>query len=308
MKLNKKTIIAIIIILLCVGIGIGIYLYMQYLNSNKYKLKKVGYQDNEITQILEIKDDKIIEKILNSNYDKNTYNIIKEKYFIFDNFDRYFSYLNSNPDTSFSDVISIVNVNRDNEFYTNSTKTDTSKDILMLVNKYNYLTEEYQPDDIESINSQYAYANNSVRKEVKEHFIEMCKDAKKEDLTLIANSTYRNYQDQEKIYNSYVSKKGQEYADKYAARPGHSEHQTGLTIDIITYNSNGENFENTDEFKWLSENAYKYGFILRYPKDKEYLTGYAYESWHYRYVGLDVAKKIKDENITYDEYYAYYLK
>ena len=136
----------------------------------------------------------------------------------------------------------------------------------------------------------------------------MCKAAKEQGLTLIANSTYRNYEKQESTYNSYVSKKGQEYADQYAARPGYSEHQTGLTIDIITYNTKGEDFENTDEFKWLVDNSYKYGFILRYPKDKEYLTGYAYESWHYRYLGLEMAKKVHDENITYDEYYAYYLK
>ena len=308
MKLNKKTIIAVIIILLFVGIGIGIYLYMQYLNSNKYKLKQIGYQDNELTELLEIKDEKIMEKILNSNYDKNTYNIIKEKYFIFDNYDRYFKYLNNYPETSFNDVISIVNVNRDNDYYTNVVETDTSKDILMLVNKYNHLSNEYEPDDIENISIKYAYANNSVRKEVNEHFVEMCKAAKEQGLTLIANSTYRNYEKQESIYNSYVSKKGQEYADQYAARPGYSEHQTGLTIDIITYNTKGEDFENTEEFKWLVDNSYKYGFILRYPKDKEYLTGYAYESWHYRYLGLEMAKKVHDENITYDEYYAYYLK
>ena len=93
-----------------------------------------------------------------------------------------------------------------------------------------------------------------------------------------------------------------------AALPGYSEHQTGLAFDVMTSTSTTETFENTKEYEWLKNNAYKYGFILRYPKDKEDITGYAYESWHYRYVGKEIAKKIKEENITYDEYYAYYIE
>ena len=78
--------------------------------------------------------------------------------------------------------------------------------------------------------------------------------------------------------------------------------------DVYNKEEDYTNFEKTDEFKWLNENAYKYGFILRYPKGKENITGYSYESWHYRYVGTDVAKKIHDEGITFDEYYAYYIE
>ena len=96
--------------------------------------------------------------------------------------------------------------------------------------------------------------------------------------------------------------------DDYASRPGFSEHQTGLALDIVTDNIIGNEFENTDEFKWLQENAHLYGFILRYPKDKEYITGYNYESWHYRYVGKELATKIKESGLTYDEYYAYYCE
>ena len=136
----------------------------------------------------------------------------------------------------------------------------------------------------------------------------MFNDAKKENITLIINSSYRSYKEQEEVYNMYLTNKGEEYADKYAARPGHSEHQTGLAIDLTTYGANGETFDQTDAFKWLENNAYKYGFILRYPKDKENITGYNYESWHYRYVGVETATKLKEENITYDEYYAYYIE
>ena len=97
-------------------------------------------------------------------------------------------------------------------------------------------------------------------------------------------------------------------ADLSTARAGFSEHQTGLAIDILTYNVTLSNFEETDAFKWLSSNAYKYGFILRYPKGKEDITGYEYESWHYRYVGVEIATQIFEEDITFDEYYAYYLE
>ena len=93
-------------------------------------------------------------------------------------------------------------------------------------------------------------------------------------------------------------------ADTYSARPGSSEHQTGLAVDI---NAADDWFNNTKEAKWLANNAYKYGFILRYPKGKEYITGYQYESWHYRYVGEKVAKYIYEHDITYEEYYATFI-
>ena len=93
-------------------------------------------------------------------------------------------------------------------------------------------------------------------------------------------------------------------ADTYSARAGTSEHQTGLATDV---NSVSTSFENSSAFKWLEKNSYKYGFILRYPKGKEHITGYMYEPWHYRYVGSEVAKVIKEKNITYEEYYATYI-
>ena len=98
-----------------------------------------------------------------------------------------------------------------------------------------------------------------------------------------------------------------EEADAFAARPDFSEHQTGLALDIITYGASGDNFDTTDAFKWLQKNADKYGFILRYPKGKEDITGYSYESWHYRYVGLEIAAYLKEHDMTYDEYYIRFL-
>ena len=143
--------------------------------------------------------------------------------------------------------------------------------------------------------------------EVYQKYISMYNAAKKEDLYLIITSAYRDYNFQDQLWNQYAKSQGEEWADSVAARAGHSEHQTGLTLDIVTYNSNMNEFENTDEFKWLQKHAHEYGFIMRYPKDKEDITGYDYESWHYRYVGVETATKIHELGITYDEYYAYYL-
>ena len=125
---------------------------------------------------------------------------------------------------------------------------------------------------------------------------------------LIVNSSYRSYEEQKEIYDKYSSWYGEDDADKKAARAGYSEHQTGLAVDIQSYCSQKKEFDECEEFTWLTNNAYKYGFILRYPKNKEYLTGYNYEPWHYRYVGKKVSKYIHDNNITFDEYYAYYVK
>ena len=116
-------------------------------------------------------------------------------------------------------------------------------------------------------------------------------------------SAYRPYSMQEKLYKNAVSSMGQKQADIDTARPGHSEHQTGLTIDVSsTKNGNMLYFDSSSSFTWMKENAYKYGFILRYPKGKSDITGYKFEPWHYRYVGTELSYKLKDQTITLEEY------
>ena len=136
----------------------------------------------------------------------------------------------------------------------------------------------------------------------------MSKKARESNLNIIAMSAYRSYQYQVTLYNNYVKQDGKEEADAYSARPGYSEHQTGLATDVYNQKETYTNFEKTEEFKWMQENAYKFGFILRFPKGKEEETGYQYESWHYRYVGKEAAKYIKENNITFEEYYATKIK
>ena len=123
--------------------------------------------------------------------------------------------------------------------------------------------------------------------------------AKEEGLSLWVCSGYRSYIDQKIIYNGYVARDGKEAADRYSARPGLSELQTGLAFDI---NNTYSSFADTAEGKWLAENCYKYGFIIRYPKDKEHITGYMYEPWHVRYLGTEKAKEVYDSGLCLEEF------
>ena len=250
---------------------------------------------------------------LNSNVEYASKNLdlndlyISDKYYISSNQDRYQNYALIHPELNPHEIISIINTNRDYEEYSLNNYTDTSKDNLMLVNKYNKLESNYIPTDLVDIDLKYAYEGRKIKKEVYDSFINMYNDALKEDINLLIISAYRDYDYQNQLYNNYINTYGVDYTNNYSARPGYSEHQSGLALDIISTNTSLDTFYKSNEYKWLLENSSRYGFILRYPKDKENITGYAYEPWHYRYVGIDTALKIKKENITFDEYYAFYL-
>ena len=136
----------------------------------------------------------------------------------------------------------------------------------------------------------------------------MYNDAKELGYGFKINSAYRSYEKQETIYNRYVQNDGQKQADTYSARPGYSEHQTGYAFDIRDYPYTNEDYSKTKSFTWVSKNAYKYGFILRFPEGKEHITGYQYESWHYRYCGVECATYIHNHDLTFEEYYEYFIK
>ena len=144
--------------------------------------------------------------------------------------------------------------------------------------------------------------NNCINKDAMEAFLLMQSDAKAMGLNIYIASGYRSYSYQEKLYNNYVSISGKDKADTYSARPGHSEHQTGTCFDL---NSVDDSFQYTNEGKWVNENASLYGFVIRYPKGKEDVTGYQYESWHLRYVGKELASKLYHDGSweTLEEYY-----
>lgn len=311
-RLKKKPIIILICIILVIFISVKKIVKTidenNYKKTNEYKLMQVGYNKDEIKIINDNTNEEFITYLLDNDYDKEYINIIKEPYYIKNNLTKYIEYYEDNIDTKTSDIIAIINTGSNKEYYKDIKETDTSKGTLMINNKYYKLPDNYAPDDLVTIKNWYSYgSNNKIKKEVYESFLKMYEDAKKEKITLIINSAYRSEKDQKKTYDEILKNNTQDFTDKKAARPGHSEHQTGLALDLITYGANGDNFDKTDAFNWLLNNAHNYGFILRYPKGKEYLTGYSYESWHYRYVGVEAATIIHDDDITFDEYYAYYV-
>ena len=160
-------------------------------------------------------------------------------------------------------------------------------------------------DGVLIVNKTYALPStygNGITKETQNAFNEMKADASKLGLNLWLASGYRSYSFQKSIYNNYVNMDGQAAADTYSARAGHSEHQTGLAFDLNTITSA---FAYTNEGKWVDSNCYKYGLILRYPKGKDSITGYMYEPWHLRYVGVELATKLYNNGdwITLEEYF-----
>ena len=281
------------------------------LNSNDYKESNF---ENYIKYYMKNKKANIgdIISIVNSNYDLMNYpasgllaNLVKEKYYINANVARYLDYGNSH-DVNSKKIISIVNSKADLEFYSESYDSNLNDNNLILVNKFYHLKEDYVPNDLVTLSGQYNKgANNKMRKDAALAFMEMVDAAKLDNIILYNMSAYRDYNYQVNLYNKYIQRDGKEAADKYSARPGYSEHQSGLCSDL---NNISDSFDGTDEAIWLKNNAYKYGFILRFPKDKEDITGYKYEPWHYRYVGVDAAKIIYEDDITLEEYYAYYIE
>ena len=223
-----------------------------------------------------------------------------------ENEERYRKYQEQNPKLTEIDIITRVNLNLDLPFYTNPKEAKNLNTNQIFVNKYNYLKEDYIPKNLEEIKS-CTHGSKMLVKEAREELEKLCEASQKENLQIRVISSYRSFDYQKTLYDKYVQQDGQEKADTYSARPGFSEHQTGLVIDVDNIVSNFENFENTKEFHWMQENAYKYGFILRYPKGKESVTGYDYEAWHYRYVGKNIATEMKQKNLTFDEYYAQFI-
>lgn len=224
-------------------------------------------------------------------------------YYKKENNKRYLAYQKENPDLSTENIVTYVNIGIDQPYYTNTKPSKNLNTILILVNKYNYVTEDYVPENLEPLNTIYARSGMQLVKEAKEAFENMSQKAKEEGLNIIAMSSYRSYDYQVNLYNNYVKTDGKEAADTYSARAGYSEHQTGLAVDVYNAELPYTSFEETEEFNWMQENAYKYGFILRFPKDKVDITGYQYEAWHYRYVGIKAAEYIHNHNLTLEEYY-----
>ena len=290
LKLKKKNVLILLIIIFCI---LGTFFV---LTNNKSDTKKIVSSNKNISKKKEN------PKLKELNY-------INEKldYFKDDYIDRYIAYKKANPSLPIEKVIVNVNIGLDYPYYENVIESKYLNTSYMIVNKYNSLSKDYVPKDLETIDSQFSNGEKLMVSYAKEAFEELASTAQSEGYTILAMSTYRSYDYQNSLYNRYVSLDGQAEADTYSARAGYSEHQTGLAADVYNKEKSYTEFENTKEFTWMQENAYKFGFILRYPKDKVDETGYMYEPWHYRYVGTRIAKYIHDNNITYEEYYVKFI-
>nr|WP_320025816.1 M15 family metallopeptidase [uncultured Acetobacterium sp.] len=177
-------------------------------------------------------------------------------------------------------------------------------DMLVLVNKTTSLAEDYVPSDLVWVDLP-GVRETQLRKEAAAALEDLFDAATAKKLSLYCCSGYRSYQTQEELYTENVKTFGQKEADLVSAKPGQSEHQTGLAMDVTAESVNfdlQESFGQTPEGEFIKNNAHQYGFIIRYPKDKTAITGYAYEPWHLRYVGKDVASEIYADNLTFEEY------
>ena len=258
-----------------------------------------GYTGKEINYIFNLSE-KNINKLKELDYiDLSNYYEIKN--FDVEKIKRYESFYQEN-DYNYDTVVTYVNINLDLPVYTDTKEVTNPDDLLVLVNKYNYLPSDYKPSDLGYLPG--AYGNNVPMREIIIEPFKKLQEAAKEEIgiNLMPTTAYRDYNFQKTLYNNYVASDGVKAADTYSARPGHSEHQTGLAFDL---NSVEESFANTDEGKWVKDNCYRYGLIIRYPKGKENITGYMYESWHLRYVGVDLATKLYNNGdwLTLEEYF-----
>lgn len=181
---------------------------------------------------------------------------------------------------------------------------------LVLANKQRNLPSTYEPDDLVVPNVAFSFSGDSPKKQMRKEAADALESlfaaAEEANIDLKAVSGYRSYATQKSLFAYYVSQHGEEEAARFSAHAGQSEHQTGLSMDVSSASVGyglEERYGETTEGRWLVEHAAEHGFILRYQKGKENVTGYTYEPWHIRYVGQDVAKQIMDKGITLEEFF-----
>ena len=271
------------------------------------KLDSKGYKKSTIDFLIRNSSKTQMTEFLAKKYNKDYEKLIKNDLFNYSHFERYLSYQKKHKDLTIDQIVFRVELNLDKTYYEDAVEVKDPDDITVLTNKYLEIPEDYEPKDLVDMDNKYAnntYGKKQLRKEAYDEFVRMVDDAKQDGVTFYAESAYRSFSYQDKIYKNYVYNNGSEKAEKYAARPGFSEHELGLAIDLAniwTITSKGE------EYKWLSKNAHKYGYIFRYKEEWEDITGYSAESWHIRYVGKKVATDVVKKNMSYEEYYIKYI-
>ena len=250
---------------------------------------------------------KIVKAVNNNDDIYRIADVYLDEYFL-DQYEYfYLEYLNNYP--SVRECVEAVNTKTYLPYYTDVKPSDISKDYLMLINKYYGLSRDFEPSDLVDIES--GYGRGQARRAVYEAYKQLQDDANELGYYFTVCSGYRDYDLQEYLYNNYLAQDegGVASVDTYSARPGHSEHQSGLCLDLYDATYGMDDFGLSEASKWVNENCYKYGFIIRYTKEKEKVTGYQAEPWQIRYVGSsEIAKDIMDRGITFDEYYACFVE
>lgn len=315
LKLKKQAyyiFAGIVVIIVGIILGINYYNDAKYKETMEYKLMEKGYTLEQTKTLQEKLSETELTTILEKEKDDQILDFLNQKYFLFKNLDTYMEYVEEEEETDLAKVVAIVNVHANLKWYEEEYESDTSLNEQMIVNKFYALKEDYTPENISVIPLTYSYGeegDNVLIDYAYEEFLNLWRAAKEKGYYLMVTSSYRDYASQKEIYDDLKKSQGERAAESIAARPGHSEHQTGLVVDMTSTTApSGTEFKDSEEYKWLKENAHKYGFIERYPEGKTYLTGYEPESWHWRYVGKEAATVCYEEKITYDEYYAYYIE
>lgn len=219
------------------------------------------------------------------------------KYYHPENTNRYLEYKFSFPDCAWETIITNVNIGLDRDYYSQPVTVSQPDSLNVLVNKYRKLTSGYVPKNLEAISPKYSFETIKLTSEARVAFEKMCADANALGYGLYATSGYRSYARQQSLY-------AEKPYDSLTARPGFSEHQTGLAVDVIHgLHRTNENLVTSPVYKWYNANAYKYGFIVRYSTAGVYQTGCSFEPWHLRYLGVELAAAVYNSGLTYDEYY-----
>lgn len=277
----------------------------EYTDDYILSLKDKGYNKNTIKYVLLNFKKADIKTLINTKYNKDVEKMITLSYFDYELYDRYLDA--KKDDENIERTVLKVDLDLDKENYSDTVEETNPDSLTALVSKHRYISEDYVPSDLVDMSDDYAnnyYRQLQLRSEAYEWFKKMVDDAKKEDIKFYAESGHRSFKFQKTLYNNYVNNYGQTKANMYAAKPGFSEHELGTAIDLANIYTIEEDDE---EYKWIRKNGYKYGYIFRYTEKWQDLTGFAPESWHIRYVGVDVATTMHNENISFEEYWIKYV-
>ena len=273
--------------------------------KNINELIKVGYANDEISMILGRGTGEEISEFAKKGKVKYLEEFYNYKFAKLSYYDRYVKYMDETGEDEETTIV-YVNSDLDKENYKDPNKVEGFS-FDMLVNKHNSLDSKFVPSDLTLVKDNYA-GDKGIKgnRTALAKAYKMMDDAKKEGYKLVINSGYRSYKDQEELVNTYRGLYGDSYIEKFVLLPGFSEHQTGLGFDFGSTDS--KIFAQSDEYKWMEENCYDYGFIHRFKTSYEDITGIKSETWHYRYVGEKIAKYIGSHDMSLEEYYARFRK